>query len=257
MPGNLKVDLKGRVALVTGAGRGLGRLYAEELAASGAAVAVNDLTAEACAPVVAALAAKGAKAAAVPADISDEGAVARMFAAARAALGPVEILVNNAAMYAGIPRRRFDAIPVDEWRKVMDVNITGSYLCARAALPHMLERRWGRIVNVSSSTVPLGRPGFVHYVTSKAAILGMTRSIGRELGKENITVNCVMPGLTETEGSAVSTDSAIWDMVMRGQAIPRREQPQDVVGAVMFLLSDAASFITGQTICIDGGSAHI
>jgi len=256
MPANLKVDLKGRVALVTGAGRGLGRLYAQALAEAGAAVAVNDVSAENCAPVVAELQALGAKAAAVPADVSDAAAVARMAEAARAALGPVDILINNAALYAGIPRRRFDAIPIDEWRRLIDVNVTGSYLCARAVLPHMLERRWGRIVNVSSSTVPLGRPGFVHYVTSKAAILGMTRSIARELGKENITVNCVMPGLTETEGSE-GTDPAIWEMVMRGQAIPRREQPGDVVGAVMFLLSDAASFITGQTVCIDGGSAHI
>ncbi|MGH7005822.1 MAG: SDR family NAD(P)-dependent oxidoreductase, partial [Alphaproteobacteria bacterium] len=115
---------------------------------------------------------------------------------------------------------------------------------------------WGRIVNISSSTVPLGRPGFVHYVTSKAAILGMTRSIARELGNDNITVNCVMPGLTETEGSEGTSD-AIWDVVMRGQAIPRREQAEDVVGAVMFLVSDAAEFITGQTIVVDGGSAHL
>jgi len=256
MPGNLKVDLKGKVALVTGAGRGLGRAYALALAEAGADVAVNDTSEKNCAPAVKELAAKGVRAVAVPADISDMEAVARMAAAAKAALGPIHILINNAALYAGIPRRRFDAIPVEEWRRLMDVNITGSFLCARAVLPHMLERGWGRIVNISSSTVPLGRPGFVHYVTSKAAILGMTRSIARELGKDNITVNCVMPGLTETEGSD-GTDPAIWDMVMRGQSIPRREQAGDVVGAMMFLVSDAAGFITGQTICVDGGSAHV
>jgi 3-oxoacyl-[acyl-carrier protein] reductase len=256
MPGNLKVDLKGKVALVTGAGRGLGRAYALALAEAGADVAVNDVSAKNCVPVVEEVQALGVRAAAVPADVADAEAVARMVESARTRLGPVDILINNAALYAGIPRRRFDAIPIEEWRRLIDVNVTGSYLCARAVLPHMLERRWGRIVNISSSTVPLGRPGFVHYVTSKAAILGMTRSIARELGKENITVNCVMPGLTETEGSE-GTDPAIWDMVMRGQSIPRREQAGDVVGAVMFLVSDAAEFITGQTICVDGGSAHV
>ncbi len=256
MTADLRVDLSGKTVLITGAGRGLGLAYARAFAASGAAVAVNDIDADASERAVDEIARTGARAVAVTGDIADEAAVALMAAAVRTALGPVDILVNNAALYAGLGRKRFDAIPVAEWRRLIDVNVTGSYLCARAVLPHMLERRWGRIVNVSSSTVPLGRPGFTHYVTSKAAILGMTRAMAREIGGENITVNAVMPGLTETEGSA-GTDEAIWSVVTRGQCIPRREQPQDVVGAVLFLASDAAAFITGQTILVDGGSAHL
>jgi 3-oxoacyl-[acyl-carrier protein] reductase len=256
MAGELSVDLSGKTALVTGAGRGLGRVYARAFASAGAAVAVNDVAAAPAEAVAAECRALGTRAAAVVADVADAEAVARMAGDVRGALGPVDILVNNAALYAGIPRRRFDAIPIEEWRRLIDVNVTGSYLCARAVLPHMLERRWGRIVNVSSSTVPLGRPGFLHYVTSKAAILGLTRSMARELGALDITVNAVMPGLTETEGSEGTAD-AIWDVVLRGQAIPRREQPHDVVGAVLFLVSDAAAFITGQTIVVDGGSAHL
>ncbi len=256
MKAELKVDLSGKTALVTGAGRGLGLAYARAFAAAGAAVAVNDVDAAASERAAQEIARGGGRALAVAGDIADEAAVTAMAAEVRAALGPADILVNNAALYSGLGRKRFDKIPAAEWRRLIDVNVTGSYLCARAVLPHMLERRWGRIVNVSSSTVPLGRPGFTHYVTSKAAILGMTRAMARELGGENITVNAVMPGLTETEGSA-GTDEAIWSVVTRGQCIPRREQPQDVVGAVLFLVSDAASFITGQTIVVDGGSAHL
>jgi 3-oxoacyl-[acyl-carrier protein] reductase len=256
MPANLNADLSGKTVLITGAGRGLGRAYAQAFAKAGAAVAVNDIDTAASEAVVDEIARLGARVVAVAGDVADEAAVALMAAAVRTALAPVDILVNNAALYAGLGRKRFDAIPVPEWRRLIDVNVTGSYLCARAVLPHMLERGWGRIVNVSSSTVPLGRPGFTHYVTSKAAILGMTRAMARELGGENITVNAVMPGLTETEGSAGTAD-AVWDAILRGQCIPRREQPQDVVGAVLFLASDAASFITGQTIVVDGGSAHL
>ncbi|MCW5773289.1 MAG: SDR family oxidoreductase [Rhodospirillaceae bacterium] len=256
MPAALQADFSGKAVLITGAGRGLGRAYAEAFAQARAAVAVNDLDAAAAEEVAGALRQAGARAAAVPGDIADAGAVEAMVAATRRAFGGLDILVNNAALYAGIPRRRFDKIPVEEWRRLIDVNVTGSFLCARAALPAMLENKWGRIINVSSSTVPLGRPGFAHYVASKAAILGMTRSMARDLGAEGVTVNAVMPGLTETEGSD-GTSEAIWEVVMRGQAIPRREQPQDVVGAVLFLASDAAAFITGQTICVDGGSAHV
>ncbi len=254
---NLRVDLTGRIAIVTGAGRGIGRAYAEALAASGAGIVVADIDRAGAETVAAALAATGAKAVPVVADVADEAAVERMVAETVAAFGRVDILINNAAVYAGIQRQRFDKFSVAEWRKVIDVNVTGSYLCARAVLPDMLKRRWGRIVNISSSTVPLGRPNLTHYVTSKAAILGMTRAMGRELGPEGITVNAIMPGLTESEGTATNTSDAVWEKIVGGQSIPRREVPADLVGAALFLCSDAAAFMTGQTIVVDGGSAHL
>jgi 3-oxoacyl-[acyl-carrier protein] reductase len=150
----------------------------------------------------------------------------------------------------------FEALPIDEWHRMMAVNVFGTFLCARAMVPHMRKQGGGRIINLSSGTALKGVPGSLHYVTSKAAVIGFTRSLARELGKDRITVNAIAPGLTRTEG-ALSLGEGRLEIQRLTRAIQRDEEPQDLVGAVSFLASDEASFITGQTLAVDGGSAML
>ena len=250
-----KFDFSGKTALVTGAARGFGRAYALAFGAAKARVVVADVNRAGAEAVAAEIAASGGTALAVGVDVSDETQVATMAKAARDRFGGVDICVNNAARYAGLQRRRFPDIPVEEWRSYIDVNVTGSFLVARALVGDMARRRWGRIVNISSTTVPMGRDNILHYMTSKAAVIGMSRGMAREYGRDGITVNSVSPGLTQTEGTGDTSDQ-IWSLIVAKQCIPRREAAQDVVGAVLFLCTDEAAFITGQNILVDGGAAH-
>lgn len=250
-------DLEGRTVIITGAGQGIGAEYARAFAAAGSNVVAADINGEAVADLVRDIAGNSGRAIAVTADVADEESTRAMAAAALEAYGRIDVLINNAALYSQVFRGIFDEIPLDEWRQVMDVNVTGSFLCARAVLPAMRERGWGRIVNISSSTVAMGRPNFLHYVTSKAAVVGMTRSMAREIGGDGITVNCVMPGLTDTGIETTGVDEGIRDFIVRMQAIPRREVPNDLAGTIMFLASDASGFVTGQTIAVDGGTIHL
>jgi len=157
----------------------------------------------------------------------------------------IDVLINNAAIFANIPRRKFYEIPYDEWNNVLHVNITGSYLCTRAVVPAMRKAGQGRIVNISSGTVPQGAPGFLHYVTSKAAVVvvGMTRVMARELGDDKINVNAVMPGYTETEREHASMDNELRQFIHEKRILKRAETPEDLIGIVMFLASPASSFI--------------
>ncbi len=251
--------LTGRVALVTGAARGIGRAICERLAADGAAVAVNyrssDRAAEAEA-VAAGIRGRGGVAVAVRADVSDAGEVDRMIREVTEALGPVAILVNNAA----VTRVHGPWAGIDEaaWDRVMDTNAKSLFLCCRAVQPAMAAAAWGRIINISSVTFLLGRADLVHYVASKGAGVGFTRSLARAVGPDGITVNCVSPGAIETEMElevAPGQREAIAAELARLQAIPRRGIASDVAGVVAFLASDEASFITGQLINVDGGWA--
>ena len=251
--------LNGRVALVTGAARGIGRAICERLAADGAAVAVNYWSAgrAAEAEAVAAGIRNGGRAAiAVRADVSDAGHVARMVQEVAEAIGPVTILVNNAALTrVHGPWRDIDEAA---WDRVMDANAKSCFLCCRAVHPYMAEAGWGRIINISSVTFLLGRADLVHYVASKGAGIGFTRSFARAVGPDGITVNSVSPGAIETEMEMeVATESRaeIAAEQARLQAIPRRGKAADVAGVVAFLASDEASFITGQLINVDGGWA--
>ena len=249
--------LKGKTAIVTGAGSGIGKALARRLAQDGAAIVVADL---ANFDVAAAEIARdtGAKALGLQIDVSAEGDVARMAAETLKAFGRIDILVNNAALFSPLKLRPFEQIDAAEWRKVMEVNVLGVFLCCRACVPHMRAAGSGRIVNLASGAPLKGVPHFLHYVSSKGAVIAMTRGLARELGKDRITVNALAPGFTLSEN--VAKDAAhvkAGESSRATRAIQRDETPEDLVGAVSFLASDEAAFITGQTIVVDGGSAML
>ena len=250
-------SVDGRVVIITGAGQGIGRAYAHHFAKAGAIPVIAELNGQNGQRVASEIEADGGRALAVSADVTSPDSVEHMVATTMEALGRVDVLINNAAIFSQLTRRGFEDIPLDEWEDVMRVNVTGSMLCARAVLPAMRAAKWGRIINISSSTVPLGLPNFTHYVTSKAAVVGMTRAMARELGPDGITVNAIMPGLTETEVDNAGRTDAVREKVIDMQAIKRLEVPEDLVGMLLFLASPASGFITGQSLAVDGGSAFL
>jgi NAD(P)-dependent dehydrogenase (short-subunit alcohol dehydrogenase family) len=249
--------LKGQVAIVTGAGSGIGKALASRLARDGASVVIADLArfGEAAAEIAKAT---GARTLGLQIDVSSEKDVERMAAETVRAFGRIDILVNNAAVFSTLKLRPFEDIGVEEWRKVMDVNIMGVALCCRACVPHMRKAGGGRIINLASGAPIKGVPLFLHYISSKGAVIAMTRGLARELGKDGITVNSLAPGFTLSEN--VAKDAAHVQQGERSRvtrAIQRDETPEDLEGAVSFLASADAAFITGQTLVVDGGSAMI
>jgi NAD(P)-dependent dehydrogenase (short-subunit alcohol dehydrogenase family) len=241
--------LDGKVAIVTGGAKGIGRAIADRLAADGARLVIADL--------------QGAQDAAgayddgvgLTVDVASEDDVARMASETVQRCGRIDILVNNAGLYAQLPMRPFDQIPVDEWRKVMDVNVLSMFLTCRAVVPHMREQGGGRIVNISSGTPFRGVPFVLHYVTSKGAIVALTRALAKELGGDDILVNCVAPGFTMSAGVHEHPEviEALRDISVSARTIKRDQVPEDIVGAVAFLCGPESTFITGQTMVIDGG----
>ncbi|MBO6783511.1 MAG: SDR family oxidoreductase [Alphaproteobacteria bacterium] len=242
---------------MTGAGQGLGREYALAFAAEGAIPVLAEINQQNLENVRSEIEAAGGKCLAVPTDVADPESTANLAEQTLDAFGRIDALVNNAAIFASIPQRPFDEIPVEEWNQVMQVNITGSYLCARAVAPAMRKARAGRIINVSSGTVPQGVPGFMHYVTSKSAIIGMTRVLARELSDFDINVNTLMPGYTTTEVDHASMNDDLHDFIQNKRLVKRAGTPDDLVGALMFLASPASSFVSGQTIAVCGGEVMI
>ncbi|MBA2331890.1 MAG: glucose 1-dehydrogenase [Actinobacteria bacterium] len=242
-------QLDGKVAIVTGAAQGIGRALAEGLAHEGARIVVVDLER---AEETAAAFPDGV---AITADVSSEEDTARMAREALEHCGAIDILVNNAGLYASLAMRPFTEIPLEEWRRVMDVNVASMFLTCRAVVPAMRERGGGKIVNISSGTPFRGVPFLLHYVTSKGAIVAFTRALARELGNDEIHVNCVAPGFTLSDGVKARPEviEALQDASVAARTIQRDQLPEDVVGAVVFLCTPAAGFITGQTIVIDGG----
>ena len=250
-------SLKDRVAIVTGAGQGIGRAFAKTFAAAGAIAIIAERNAKTAASVSAEIMKAGGKALAVETDIADPASVAEMVEVVDDEYGRIDILVNNAAIFSTLEMRPFEQIPLDEWNEVMRVNITGQMLCARAVLPAMRRARWGRIINMSSGAVSLGRPNYLHYITSKSALIGMSRSMARELGPDGITVNALLPGATFTEIERKTVTPAQKEKIVAMQCVPRAETPDDLVGTALFLASEASAFITGQTINVDGGATHL
>lgn len=247
--------LAGRVAIVTGAGHGIGKAYARRLGEEGARVALAELDAKAAAAAAEELGATGIEALGIPTDVADAASCEAMARTTTERFGRIDVLINNAAIFATIPIARvpFDEVDPEEWDRLMAVNLRGTWLACRAVVPQMRAQGYGKIVNISSSTVFDGPPTRIHYVTSKAGIVGFTRVLARELGKDNICVNCIAPGSTLSEADPDEDVVKMRSAAAAGRALKRVQKPEDLVGAAAFFASADSDFITGQTLVVDGG----
>ena len=239
------MKLENRVAIVTGAGQGIGRAIAEKLSQEGASVVVADINTDTATKTAADI---GGLAHTV--DVSNEEQVAGLVNATIGNYGKVDVLVNDAAI---VPFTPWDDLDFAEWRRIMSVNLDGVYLTSRAVYPHMKEAGYGRIVNIASNVLVAGTPNLAHYVASKGGVFGFTRALATELGRYGITVNAVAPGLTASEGVLAGPHAEAFDFVVSLQAIPRRAVPADIAPAVAFLASEEAAWVTGAMIVADGG----
>ncbi len=250
------MSLDGRVAIVTGGAMGIGFAAAEALAARGAAVLIADR--DGAADAAARLAAAGHRAQGIAADVAAEHDSAAMVAHAEGALGGVDILVNNAAIFTTLTPRPFEEIDPAEWRRVMDVNVMGIFLSCRAALPAFRRRGGGRIINIASGVAFKGNPYMAHYVASKGAVVSLTRALATELGPHNVLVNAVAPGFTLSDGvhRNPALVARVQERSVRTRALARDMVPADLVGAIAFFAGPDSAFITGQTLVVDGGAYY-
>ncbi len=247
------MKLKGKVVMVTGAARGIGKTYALRLAEEGARVVVTDVLD--AGPVKAEIEAKGGEAIALYTDVSDENSVNEAVRKTIERFGKVDVLVNNAGIFADINLKPFHQISLEEWEKIIKVNLTGIFLCCKAVYPQMKKQGKGKIINVSSSVFFSGVPFFLHYSTSKGAIIALTRALAREVGDDGISVNSIAPGFTMSEAVEPNpkfTQQAR-EIAVNSRCFKRDQRPEDLLGALVLLASDESDFITGQTIVVDGG----
>lgn len=250
--------LDGRVAIVTGGSRGLGRHFSLALATEGARVMIADVVeGGALAHEIETKHGKGA-AASVTFDVSQESSCKQLVADTIARFGKIDILVNNAALYSALPPTRYTEIDVELWDRVMAVNVRGTFLMAKHVGPHMAERNYGKIINIGSGTMYGGIPKMLHYVTSKGAIMTMTRALSRELGDSGIRVNTLMPGYTLSDTGLTNTEHVkeARPRSVQQRALKREEHPEDLLGSLIFLASTESDFITGQVIAVDGGHVN-
>ncbi|MEM9529521.1 MAG: glucose 1-dehydrogenase [Pseudomonadota bacterium] len=246
-------DLRGITAVVTGAAQGIGAQLARGLADSAANVVVADVIdgAEVAAEINAS---RGGNAFAAVADVTDDASLEAMLAQAEATFGGVDVLVNNAALFGKLEAAPFEELDYDEWDRVMRVNVRGVMQCAKAVVPRMTARGGGSIINISTNRIYKGFPGLLHYDASKGAVAAMTKSMAKELGDRNIRVNAIAPGLTMSENVLAKEGIAERnEAVVDARALRRSQEPEDLVGAVRFFASPQSSFISGQTLIVDGG----
>lgn len=252
------MDVRDKVVAITGAARGLGQEFAVALGAAGARVIAADIND--CAATVELVKTQGGKAIALSLDVGDPGSALAMVADGVAAFGRIDALVNNAALYGALHGGRFDAIDEAEWDACMAVNVKGIWNCCKAAVPAMRQAGGGSIVNIASLAATYGMPFGLHYTTSKAAVIGLTRGLAREVGRDKIRVNAVAPSAVLTEGTreffGPKIDRAL-EAIKSGQTIQRNLVPSDLTGTVAWLVSDASGFVTGQTIAVDGGTVML
>lgn len=249
-------QLDGRVAIVTGGAKSIGESFARALAGEGAAVAIADI-ADGAEVAQSLQADYGVQAMAASVDVSDEASVKSLVAEVMAKFGRVDILVNNAALFATLDLLPHEEIPADLWDSVMAVNVRGPFLMVKHVSPHMRRAGSGKIINIASGTVYKGMPNMLAYVTSKSALLGFTRSLSRELGSDGICVNTLSPGLIESPSVMENPHHLEFSQrVLASRALKRTATPEDLLGALVFLASPASDFVTGQTIAVDGGSIN-
>ncbi|MCA1645136.1 MAG: glucose 1-dehydrogenase [Chloroflexi bacterium] len=251
--GTAMQDLDNKVIVVTGAGQGIGRAYAHRLGQAGAQVVIAEVNADKGRAVADEVERAGGRAVFIETDVSSAESCARMVAQTTREFGRLDGLINNAALFSTVKMKPFWEIEPDEWDRMMAINVRGVWLAARAAVPTMQAQRWGRIVNISSAVIWMGRQNYLHYVASKGAVFAMTRAMARELGDWNITVNAITPGATYTEIERATVSEQQKHAIIQQQSIKRPETPADLAGVVAFLCSEEAGFITGQTVNVDGG----
>lgn len=254
--------LKDKVVIVTGGAHGIGKAYCNGFANAGARVVIADIDkpgADAAASEIGRVGAIHESPLALHVDVSNEDATRRMAAATFERFGRIDVLINNAAVFSVVPmnRGRIETIDPAEWDRLMTVNLRGLFYCCRAVLPTMRAQKSGKIINIASGTVFAGAPGRIHYVTSKAATIGFTRTLAREVGEFNINVNCLAPGNTLSEENPTEQMIKFRESSVRLRALKRIQLPQDVVGAMLFLASPLSDFMTGQTVNVDGGISFL
>lgn len=242
-----------RVVVITGAGQGLGRAYALMFGARGQVVVAMDLNEVAVNAVASEIREGGGECLPLVVDVGNADAVEDAVRRVEKHYGRADVLVNNAAIFSTLQMRPFEEIPLDEWSRVLHVNVTGTFLMTRAVSPLMRRQKWGRVINVSSAAWAMGRPHYLHYTTSKAAVIGMTRSMARELGPDGVTVNAVLPGATDTEIPRQTVTPAQKQAQIAMRCIQREANVDDLTGTIAFLASDESRFISGQSFVVDGG----